>query len=206
MLSFLLVITLNCLAWSKINCQISWATNLFTWVCDFFYWKGTFHNNVSLLQIIFGHKWRHLKGERDLWERYGGVDISLDPCSFGQANTLVCPIKSFLLMSNYTKRSMLNFLTKLSWWFDWLQAAWYPENSIATCIVVYLHKYIEYVWSYSFLCCFLANTVLCFVCSHLTLCCISWTSMYHVVQQLLICTLVLVLLDYLLLLQGNVGK
>ncbi|CAD6228467.1 unnamed protein product [Miscanthus lutarioriparius] len=38
--------------------------------------------------IIFGHKWRHLKGERDLWERYGGVDISLDPCTFGQANTL----------------------------------------------------------------------------------------------------------------------
>lgn len=30
--------------------------------------------------------------------------------------------------------------------------------------------------------------------------------MYRVVQQLLICTLVLVLLDYLLLLQGNVGK
>jgi hypothetical protein len=41
------------------------------------------------LQIIFGHKWRHLIGENDLWERYGGVDISLDPYSFGQANTLV---------------------------------------------------------------------------------------------------------------------
>ncbi|GJM92057.1 hypothetical protein PR202_ga08484 [Eleusine coracana subsp. coracana] len=41
-----------------------------------------------LIEIIFGHKWRHLQGERDLWERYGGVDISLDPCSFGQANTL----------------------------------------------------------------------------------------------------------------------
>ncbi|CAD6235316.1 unnamed protein product [Miscanthus lutarioriparius] len=43
---------------------------------------------TSTSNIIFGHKWRHLKGERDLWERYGGVDISLDPCSFGQANTL----------------------------------------------------------------------------------------------------------------------
>lgn len=43
---------------------------------------------TSTSNIIFGHKWRHLKGERDMWERYGGVDISLDPCSFGQANTL----------------------------------------------------------------------------------------------------------------------
>uniref|UniRef100_A0A0D9V9L5 Methyltransferase small domain-containing protein n=1 Tax=Leersia perrieri TaxID=77586 RepID=A0A0D9V9L5_9ORYZ len=44
---------------------------------------------LSLLsEIIFGHKWRHLIGENDLWERYGGVDISLDPYSFGQANTL----------------------------------------------------------------------------------------------------------------------
>lgn len=43
---------------------------------------------TSTSNIIFGHKWRHLKGERDMWERYGGVDITLDPCSFGQANTL----------------------------------------------------------------------------------------------------------------------
>ncbi|KAG8081685.1 hypothetical protein GUJ93_ZPchr0019g2670 [Zizania palustris] len=43
---------------------------------------------TSASNIIFGHKWRHLIGERDLWERFGGVDISLDPCSFGQANTL----------------------------------------------------------------------------------------------------------------------
>lgn len=28
-----------------------------------------------------------------MWERFGGVDISLDPYSFGQANTLVCVIK-----------------------------------------------------------------------------------------------------------------
>ncbi|EMS67531.1 hypothetical protein TRIUR3_27776 [Triticum urartu] len=44
---------------------------------------------LSLLQeIIFGHKWRHIGGEADLWERFGGVDICLDPYSFGQANTL----------------------------------------------------------------------------------------------------------------------
>ena len=43
---------------------------------------------TSTSNIIFGHKWRHLIGENDLWERYGGVDISLDPYSFGQANTL----------------------------------------------------------------------------------------------------------------------
>jgi hypothetical protein len=46
------------------------------------------------LQIIFGHKWRHIGGEADLWERFGGVDISLDPYSFGQANTLVCVIQT----------------------------------------------------------------------------------------------------------------
>ncbi|WZZ01746.1 hypothetical protein YC2023_074074 [Brassica napus] len=31
--------------------------------------------------------WRHLLGERDFWEHVGGIDISLDPSSFGQANT-----------------------------------------------------------------------------------------------------------------------
>lgn len=75
-----------------------------------------------VLQIIFGHKWRHLKGERDLWERYGGVDISLDPCSFGQANTLVCALKLSLLMYNFTKYTVLKFMTKFSWQFNWLQA------------------------------------------------------------------------------------
>ncbi|XP_051227819.1 uncharacterized protein [Lolium perenne] len=43
---------------------------------------------TSTSNIIFGHKWRHIGGEADLWERFGGVDISLDPYSFGQANTL----------------------------------------------------------------------------------------------------------------------
>ncbi|XP_058753726.1 uncharacterized protein LOC131626908 isoform X3 [Vicia villosa] len=37
--------------------------------------------------IIFGNRWRHLLGERDFWERVGGIDVSLAPSSFGQANT-----------------------------------------------------------------------------------------------------------------------
>ncbi|XP_021888231.1 uncharacterized protein LOC110807416 isoform X2 [Carica papaya] len=42
---------------------------------------------TSTSNIIFGNRWRHLLGERDFWEHVGGVDISLDPSSFGQANT-----------------------------------------------------------------------------------------------------------------------
>ncbi|KAJ4798540.1 S-adenosyl-L-methionine-dependent methyltransferases superfamily protein [Rhynchospora pubera] len=37
--------------------------------------------------VIFGHKWRHLEGEREFWEHLGGIDASIDPSSFGQANT-----------------------------------------------------------------------------------------------------------------------
>lgn len=47
-------------------------------------------------QIIFGNRWRHFLGERDFWEHVGGVDISLDPSSFGQANTQVTVIFSCL--------------------------------------------------------------------------------------------------------------
>ncbi|XP_052195142.1 uncharacterized protein LOC127803141 [Diospyros lotus] len=42
---------------------------------------------TSTNNIIFGHRWRHLLGERDFWEHVGGIDISLAPSSFGQANT-----------------------------------------------------------------------------------------------------------------------
>ena len=46
--------------------------------------------NVQLMmQIIFGNRWRHLLGEKDFWEHVGGIDISLAPSSFGQANTRV---------------------------------------------------------------------------------------------------------------------
>ncbi|KAI0489425.1 hypothetical protein KFK09_029268 [Dendrobium nobile] len=41
------------------------------------------------VQIIFGNRWRLLLGERDFWEHIGGIDVCLDPCSFGQANTQV---------------------------------------------------------------------------------------------------------------------
>uniref|UniRef100_A0A7N0UPM0 Methyltransferase small domain-containing protein n=1 Tax=Kalanchoe fedtschenkoi TaxID=63787 RepID=A0A7N0UPM0_KALFE len=41
---------------------------------------------TSANNVIFGNRWRHLLGERDFWEHIGGIDISLDPSSFGQAN------------------------------------------------------------------------------------------------------------------------
>uniref|UniRef100_A0A3Q7FEN6 Methyltransferase small domain-containing protein n=1 Tax=Solanum lycopersicum TaxID=4081 RepID=A0A3Q7FEN6_SOLLC len=41
----------------------------------------------ALANIIFGNRWRHLLGERDFWEHIGGIDVSLAPSSFGQANT-----------------------------------------------------------------------------------------------------------------------
>ncbi|KAK2360020.1 hypothetical protein P8452_64114 [Trifolium repens] len=42
---------------------------------------------TSEKNIIFGNRWRHLLGERDFWEHVGGIDVSLAPSSFGQANT-----------------------------------------------------------------------------------------------------------------------
>ncbi|XP_075086024.1 uncharacterized protein LOC107825244 [Nicotiana tabacum] len=42
---------------------------------------------TSSNNIIFGNRWRHLLGERDFWEHIGGIDVSLAPSSFGQANT-----------------------------------------------------------------------------------------------------------------------
>ncbi|XP_057437502.1 uncharacterized protein LOC130729693 isoform X2 [Lotus japonicus] len=42
---------------------------------------------TSSNNIIFGNRWRHLIGERDFWEHVGGIDVSLAPSSFGQANT-----------------------------------------------------------------------------------------------------------------------
>lgn len=44
---------------------------------------------LLVMQIIFGNRWRHLLGERDLWEHVGGIDVSMAPSSFGQANTRV---------------------------------------------------------------------------------------------------------------------
>ncbi|XP_012070524.1 uncharacterized RNA methyltransferase pc1998 isoform X2 [Jatropha curcas] len=42
---------------------------------------------TSTNNIIFGNRWRHLLGDQDFWEHVGGIDISLAPSSFGQANT-----------------------------------------------------------------------------------------------------------------------
>lgn len=42
---------------------------------------------TSTNNIIFGNRWRHLLGEKDFWEHVGGIDVSLAPSSFGQANT-----------------------------------------------------------------------------------------------------------------------
>ncbi|KAH0448854.1 hypothetical protein IEQ34_022654 [Dendrobium chrysotoxum] len=42
---------------------------------------------TSSSNIIFGNRWRLLLGERDFWEHIGGIDVCLDPSSFGQANT-----------------------------------------------------------------------------------------------------------------------
>lgn len=41
---------------------------------------------TSRTNIIFGGRWRHLLGEQQCWERIGGVDVSLTPASFSQAN------------------------------------------------------------------------------------------------------------------------
>ncbi|KAF3337167.1 RNA methyltransferase [Carex littledalei] len=42
---------------------------------------------TSNTNTIFGNKWSHLEGERDFWEHLGGIDTTIDPASFGQANT-----------------------------------------------------------------------------------------------------------------------
>ncbi|XP_057983553.1 uncharacterized protein LOC131168266 [Malania oleifera] len=42
---------------------------------------------TSANNVIFGNRWRHLIGERDFWEHVGGIDVSIAPSSFGQANT-----------------------------------------------------------------------------------------------------------------------
>ncbi|OWM73989.1 hypothetical protein CDL15_Pgr022260 [Punica granatum] len=42
---------------------------------------------TSTNNVIFGNRWRHLLGEREFWENVGGIDVSVDPSSFAQANT-----------------------------------------------------------------------------------------------------------------------
>ncbi|KAL6270016.1 hypothetical protein ACE6H2_026927 [Prunus campanulata] len=60
-----------------------------------------------VMQIIFGNGWRHLLGEKDFWEHVGGIDISLAPSSFGQANT------RFILYITWSNATFDTLLRKL---------------------------------------------------------------------------------------------
>lgn len=86
------------LVWNSRN-ENSPSSEKLNALANFLWRNGGPSNNVHLIHsvwanfqtssnnIIFGHRWRHLLGERDFWENVGGIDISLDPSSFGQANT-----------------------------------------------------------------------------------------------------------------------
>ncbi|GLT33095.1 hypothetical protein SLA2020_077100 [Shorea laevis] len=86
------------LVWNSRN-EKSLNSDKLNALAHFFWRNGGPRSNVHLIHsvwanfqtstnnIIFGNRWRHLLGERDFWEHVGGIDISLDPSSFGQANT-----------------------------------------------------------------------------------------------------------------------
>ncbi|EXC31331.1 hypothetical protein L484_017611 [Morus notabilis] len=70
---------------------------------------------LALANIIFGNRWRHLLGERDFWEHVGGIDISLAPSSFGQANTrafdaLLQKLQKSVRCVEINKESKLSFV------------------------------------------------------------------------------------------------
>ncbi|KAF5746937.1 hypothetical protein HS088_TW06G01113 [Tripterygium wilfordii] len=86
------------LVWNSRN-ENSPNSEKLTALANFLWRNGGPRSNVHLIHsvwgnfqtstnnIIFGNRWRHLIGERDFWEHVGGIDISLAPSSFGQANT-----------------------------------------------------------------------------------------------------------------------
>lgn len=86
------------LVWNSRN-EHSQSSEKLTALSDFLWKNGGPRSSLHLIHsvwanfqtstsnIIFGNRWRHLLGERDFWEHIGGIDISLDPSSFGQANT-----------------------------------------------------------------------------------------------------------------------
>ncbi|KAG2714849.1 hypothetical protein I3760_03G047400 [Carya illinoinensis] len=86
------------LVWNSRN-ENSPSSNKLNALATFLWRKGGLKSNAHLIHsvwanfqtstnnIIFGNRWRHLLGERDFWEHVGGIDISLAPSSFGQANT-----------------------------------------------------------------------------------------------------------------------
>ncbi|KAL6550208.1 hypothetical protein OROMI_020696 [Orobanche minor] len=50
-------------------------------------WNSRNENSPSFEKLNALANWRHLLGERDFWEHVGGIDVSMVPSSFGQANT-----------------------------------------------------------------------------------------------------------------------
>lgn len=86
------------LVWNSRN-ENSHSSDKLNALANFLWRKGGPKSNVHLIHsvwanfqtssnnIIFGNRWRHLLGEGDFWEHVGGIDISLAPSSFGQANT-----------------------------------------------------------------------------------------------------------------------
>ncbi|CAI0457604.1 unnamed protein product [Linum tenue] len=65
---------------------------------------------TSSNNIIFGNRWRHLLGEMDLWEHVGGIDVSLAPSSFGQANTRAFDSLLWKLQKYVPRRSSVSDL------------------------------------------------------------------------------------------------
>jgi 23S rRNA (uracil1939-C5)-methyltransferase len=50
-------------------------------------WHSIWVNyNNQRHNVIFGDKWSHIWGEKDLWEQFGEVEVCYGPASFGQAN------------------------------------------------------------------------------------------------------------------------
>ncbi|XP_059449850.1 uncharacterized protein LOC132180883 [Corylus avellana] len=86
------------LVWNSRN-ENSSNSNKLNALANFLWRNGGPKSNLHLIHsvwanfqtssnnIIFGNRWRHLLGEKDFWEHVGGIDISLAPSSFGQANT-----------------------------------------------------------------------------------------------------------------------
>jgi 23S rRNA (uracil1939-C5)-methyltransferase len=57
------------------------------WELNSSFWHSIWVNwNVRRDNVIFGKKWLLIKGEEDLWEKFGGIEVCFHPASFAQAN------------------------------------------------------------------------------------------------------------------------
>jgi tRNA/tmRNA/rRNA uracil-C5-methylase (TrmA/RlmC/RlmD family) len=57
------------------------------WELNPSFWHSIWVNwNVRRDNVIFGEKWLLIKGEEDLWEKFGDVEVCFHPASFAQAN------------------------------------------------------------------------------------------------------------------------